>query len=83
MNIVLCMPVAVCSDPVHGSKQANCTRCLTPVWVAPTSLKLMEQEEIEVQCLPCGMKNIEPGSEFAAAPGAIEEMIAEDKRRAQ
>lgn len=83
MNIVLCMPVSMCSDPVHGSVKESCVSCLTPVWVAPTSVKLMQKEEVAVQCLPCGMKNAEPGSEFTAAPGAIEELEAEEQRRAR
>lgn len=66
--------------PARGAERANCSKCLTPVWVAPSSRKLMEARGImPLYCIQCVPKN--ESVKLRVAPGAVEEFIADRRER--
>lgn len=51
---VICIRVGdMPSDPAAGSLQGQCMRCGTPVWIAPSSRVIIEEQSNPVLCMQC------------------------------
>lgn len=62
--IIICNPVSFGPPSIDGAAIAQCHECGTDVWIAPSSLdmimtKIIEGVEAVVQCIPCGLANLE------------------------
>ena len=52
-----------------------CSRCGDAVMVAPSGQRsLAEDPELQILCTGCFFWVVQPGDEFAPAPGALDEM---------
>ncbi len=75
-GIVTCHTVAELPTPsVPDARQQPCADCSELIWVAPSSLEVMAQREVDAVCIPCSLVRVAnvPQSEdvtIQAAPGA-------------
>jgi hypothetical protein len=77
-NFVVCMPVKDMGEyrAVAGSVQLPCVECGQMIWVAPSSVRILDKAD--PVCVPCvasltAAANPADTYEFRMAPGALEE----------
>mgnify|MGYP000715149676 CR=1 FL=1 len=80
-KMILCQSVRVMSRPSALSRVGRCADCEIEVWLAPSSVRLLnEMPDIEIFCEQCAGKVIARSDEvptFALAPCALQEAMAE------
>lgn len=69
MNIVLCVRQASATKPIEGSVSRSCVECRAPVWVAPSSVGMIDARPRAsfVLCLECA-PTITDGGPMEAQP---------------
>lgn len=65
---------------VAGATQERCNKCQDAIWIAPSSRAMMNDggPEFELLCINCLFIHYAdqlPDSQFAAAPGAAQELV--------
>lgn len=60
ITIIVCVPVAMPSRHVPGSIQRQCSECRCGVWVAPSTIRDMpdQQGELQILCIACASAEI-------------------------
>lgn len=74
-DYIACVPTAHMGEPIRGSVRGVCCVCGAEVWISPTSQALMTRA-VPV-CLSCVPRQ----GIIVMAPGALEEVRAELRRR--
>jgi hypothetical protein len=82
---VLCARVKDNPDPVAGSTTGHCSRCRTPVWVAPTTWRIVGDAEFIPLCdgclTPTERRTMRQAVHRGPVPLQVPELAADLQRR--
>jgi len=83
--IVVCMPVADMLHPVAGAIVQHCEQCGTAVWLAPSSVRVIDRATVlaTLRCVPCAvaqMRAAQARGESLECLGLLPEQLDEVKR---
>ena len=58
-KVLICMPTSFKGYVVPGSLPDKCSKCGQPVWVAPSSWLIRQDNPgMEVLCMPCALRQM-------------------------
>jgi len=70
-QILICQPVSSPGYVVPGSVRRKCSKCGADVWVAPSSLLILDDKpQMDIQCTTCVYAGISATATFAATTPA-------------
>lgn len=74
VTLVVCAPTSMPGPGIPGSRQTQCSKCERGVWLSPSSIRDMpdQQGEIHIVCIPCAnadiLKSIKDGDPIDFVP---------------
>lgn len=69
---LICWPASVPGVVVAGTTKNSCSRCGAPVWVSPSSQRILATTPLEIICVPCFGAG--EATEIVLAPGQLQEL---------
>ena len=76
-NMLICCRISFGGYVVPGSIPGSCCRCGEPVWIAPSSLLILNDNPgTQILCIECGLKAVaaEPGPIHKITPAQFSEV---------
>lgn len=65
------------ADHVEGSELSLCDKCGNEIWVSPSGLRLQEERDLRLVCIPCATPDLLSGAAVVpVTPGQIRELAS-------